>query len=81
MWPNYVLTLVKKLLYKLGDEINAVEDPGVLGRPVHPKIGEMNFWRPPSLYPIFNFEFVHTFRYISLWSPLPTSKYASVPAN
>ena len=43
MWPNYVLTVVKKLLYKLGDEINAVEDPGVPGRPVHPKIGQMNF--------------------------------------
>ena len=43
MWPNYVLTLVKKLLYKLGDEINAAEDPGVPGRPVHHKIGQMNF--------------------------------------
>ena len=42
MWPDYVLTLVKKLLYKLSDEINAVEDPGVAGRLVHPKIGQMS---------------------------------------
>lgn len=43
MWPDYVLTLVKKLLYKLSDEINAVEDPGVPGRLVHPKIGQTSF--------------------------------------
>ena len=43
MWYNFVLTQMKKLLYKLNDWVNAGADPRVPRRLAYPKIELINF--------------------------------------
>ena len=61
----------------LNDEVNVNVDPRVPGTPIHPKIGQMNFWKPPSLYPTFNFKwFIPAFS-----GHLINKKATSAPVN